>query len=354
MKLRLMLLSVVSLALAGAASGYIYRTLVDAGAAPAPAAQRSPAPAVQTVNGETVVTVSAEAQRASHIAIAPLAAVASRPTVSAYAAVIDLQLLFDLHNRMAGARADVSTFAAQAASSRAQYERARTLYADDRNVSLKSVQDAQSAMQADQAKLQSAHATLDGLNGAIRQQFGDTLANAASARDSNLLQRLRSGQAVILRVTLPLESGALPPARITVDTPQGRSLPAQRLCASPMADPAVQGSPWLYVVDAMLPANLRMNARVPTSSQTLSALLVPERAVVWYGGQTWVYVRTAPDRFTRRFVPADDEVGDGFIVRAGLHAGDEIVTQGAQLLLSQELKPQGIATACKDPPECDD
>jgi hypothetical protein len=28
--------------------------------------------------------------------------------------------------------------------------------------------------------------------------------------------------------------------------------------------------------------------------------------------------------------------------------------RGPQLLLSQELRPQGIATACKDPPECDD
>jgi hypothetical protein len=41
-------------------------------------------------------------------------------------------------------------------------------------------------------------------------------------------------------------------------------------------------------------------------------------------------------------------------VSSGLHAGDQVVIDGAQLLLSEELRPQGIATACKDPPECDD
>lgn len=355
MKLRLIVLSVVSLALAGAAAWYISLTFKDTGASQSATAQSAPPAAVQTVNGETVVVVSAEAQHASHISIAPLATVANQPSMDAYATVIDLQPLFDLRNRMASARADVETFSAQAASSRAQYERSRALYADDRNVSQKSLQDAQSAMKADEAKWRAANATLNGLDGAMRQQFGDTLANAARSPSSNLLQRLQSGQAVVLRVTLPARFGMVPPpARIGIDTPDGHTVAAQKLSASPLADPAVQGSPWLYVANAPLAANLRTNARVPTSSQTVSGLLIPARAVVWYGGQTWAYVRTAPDRFTRRFVPSGTEGDKGFIVTSGFHPGDEVVTQGAQLLLSEELKPQGIGTACKDPPECDD
>lgn len=354
MKLRLIPLSVVSLALAVGAGWYIYQTFLDTSTSTTVATQSAPPRAVQTVYGETVVVVGPEEQRASHIEVAPLTAVTRQANISAYATVIDLQPLFDLRNRLAGARADVETFTAQVASSRAQYQRSRTLFADDRNISQKSFQDAQSAMQADEARLQSAHATLNGLNATMRQQFGDALANAATASTSKLFQRLQSGQAVVLRVTLPASFGMAPPARITIDTPDGRSVPAQKLSASPLADPAVQGSPWLYVADDALPANLRTSASVPTSSQTASELRIPERAVIWYGGQTWTYVRTAPDRFTRRFVPAGDEGDHGFMATSGFQAGDQVVTQGAQLLLSEELKPQGIATACKDPPECDD
>jgi hypothetical protein len=355
MRLRLILFSLVSLALAGGAGWYIHQTLSDSGAtAPAAASQSAPQPAVQTVNGETVVVVGTQEQRASHILVAPLTAVTEQPDVSAYATVIDLQPLFDLHNRLAAARADVGTFTAQAATSRAQYERNRTLFADDRNISQKSLQDAQSAMQADEAKRQSARETLAGLDATMRQQFGDALTNAATTPASSLLQRLRSGQAVVLRVTLPASSGNMAPARITVQTPDGQSVAAQKLSASPLADPAVQGSPWFYVAGQALPAGLRTSASVPTSNQAVSGILIPEQAVVWYGGQTWAYVRTASDRFTRRYVPAGDEGIQGFVVTSGFHPGDQIVTQGAQLLLSEELKPQGIATACKDPPECDD
>lgn len=354
MKPRLILLSVISLALASSAGWYIYQAAHDSGASTATAAQSAPAPAVQTVNGETVVVLSAEAQRASHIEVAPLAAVASQSGISADATVIDLQPLFDLRNRLASARADVDTFTAQAASSRMQYQGSRTLFADDRNISQKSLLAAASTMQGDEAKLQSAKVTLNGLDGTMRQQFGDALANAATTPASKLFQHLQLGRAVVLRVTLPANFGMAPPEHIAVDTADGRTMPAQRLSASPLADPVVQGTPWLYVADAALPANLRTSARVPTSSLAVSGLLIPEQAVVWYGGQTWAWVRTAPERFTRRYVPAGSEGDHGFMVTSGFHAGDQIVTQGAQLLLSEELKPQGIATACKDPPECDD
>lgn len=358
MKRRVILLPLIALFLAGGAGWYLFQSFHDAGASTATAttaaSQSGPPPTVQTVAGETVVVVSPEAQRASHIAVSPLTAVTSRSDIGADAMVLDLQPLFDLRNRLASARADVDTFTAQAANSRAQYQASRTLYADDRNISLKSLQAAQSTMQGDDAKLQSARVTLAGLDGAMRQQFGDALANATAAPTSKLFQRLQSGQAVVLRVTLAAGSSMAPPERIAIDTADGRTVPAQRLSASPLADPAVQGSPWLYVADAALPANLRTSARVPTSSHPVSRLLIPEQAVVWYGGQTWAYVRTAPDRFTRRYVPAGDEGSHGFMVTSGFHAGEPIVTQGAQLLLSEELKPQSVGTACKDPPECDD
>lgn len=209
-------------------------------------------------------------------------------------------------------------------------------------------------MQAAQAKLQSADAAQSALTATLRQQFGDALTRAAMAPQSGLFQRLLGGRAVVLRVTLPADDREDAPARITVDAPDDQRVSAQKLSASPQGDPAVQGSPWFYAAGRALPVGTRTTAHVPSSNQSTSALVIPERAVVWYGGQPWAYVRTAPDRFTRRYVPAANENDQGFVATSGFHAGDAVVTQGAQLLLSEELKPQGIATACKDPPECDD
>lgn len=355
MKLKLVLVPVFSLALAAGAGWYACRTLAASSSSAATAtAQSSQQPTVQTVNGETVVIVGPAKQRASHISVSPVSAFTERSFVSAYATVIDLQPLYDLHNRRAAARADVDTAMAQAATSKAQYERSRTLFADDRNVSQKSLEDARTAMQADEAKLRSAKATLAGLDATLRQQFGDVLASAASSRTSGLFQRLQSGRAAVLRVTLPASVGDAAPEIVAIPLPEGQTIQAHKLSASLVADPAVQGSPWFYLAERMLPAGLRTSAQAPVSGRTVSGLLIPERAVVWYGGQTWAYVRTSPNRFTRRYVSSDDERSEGFVVTSGFRAGDLVVIQGAQLLLSEELKPQGTATACKDPPECDD
>ncbi|MEM5383803.1 metal transporter [Paraburkholderia phymatum] len=354
MKYRFLFWSVGTLALAAGACWTLYQALYPDSFATAAAAQTAPQSTVQTVNGETVIVVSAAAQRASHIEATRLAALAVRPERTAYASVVDLQPLFDLRTRLAAARADLDTFTAQAGNSHTQYERNRVLFDDDRNVSQKSLQDARATMQADEAKRRSAEATVSGLDATMRQQFGDALAEAAMTPASSLFQRLLAGRAVVLRVTLPSDYTSPAPTRITIDTPDRQAVPAQKLSASPSSDPSVQGNPWFYATDHALPVGTRTSARVPSSGPATQAIVIPERAVIWYGGQAWSYVQTAPDRFTRRYVPADNEGDQGFVVTSGFHAGDAVVTQGAQLLLSEELKPQGIATACKDPPECDD
>ncbi|AQH05123.1 metal transporter (plasmid) [Burkholderia sp. KK1] len=354
MKYRLLCFGAITIALAAGAGSYIYQTLYPKPAALPASAQASPQPGVHMVNGETVVTVSPDIQRASHIEVAPLTLATVQPDSTAWATVVDLQPLFDLRNRLAAARADLDTLTAQAGNSHTQYERSNVLYQDDRNVSQKSLQDARAVMLVDQAKLQSSEAAVSGVEATMRQQFGDALTRASTGPSSPLMQRLLSGRTAVLRVTLPAGFKGDAPARITVDAPDGELVAATKLSASPIADPSVQGSPWFYAADRALPVGTRTNAHVPTPAPSSQMLVVPEAAVVWYGGQPWAYVQTATGHFTRRFVPAGNEGEQGYLVNAGFHVGDRVVTEGAQLLLSEEQKPQGIATACKDPPECDD
>ncbi|MDE2208207.1 MAG: efflux RND transporter periplasmic adaptor subunit [Betaproteobacteria bacterium] len=340
-------------ALGAGAGWYAHRALTAAPGGSGTAPPVPPLQRVQTVNGETVVIVPADVQRASHIEVATLGVATARPERIAYATVIDLQRLFDLRNRLAAARADRDSARAQADASRAQYARDRALFEDDRNVSKKTLQDTGAVMQADAARLQSADAAREGIEAMLRQQFGDALAAAATTPASDLVRRLSRGRAVVLRVTLPADYRAPAPVRITVDGADGRPIAAQRLSASPQGDPAVQGRPYLYLAERALPIGTRLAAHLPLDQPSAPGLLIPESAIVWYGGQPWVYVKTAVDRFTRRYVPralADDR---GFVVTAGFQAGEAVVVRGAQLLLSEELRPQGVSTQCKDPPECD-
>jgi multidrug efflux system membrane fusion protein len=346
--------SVLALAAAG---GYLYRIMHAPPGAPAPAAS---APGVQTIDGETVVTVAPAVQRASGIDVAPLAPPAFAAERIAYATFIDPQPLFDLGARLAAARADRDGIRAQAEASQAEAARMQALYDDDRNVSLKSVQGARAAARADQARLRAAETTQNGVATSLRQQFGAPLANAAAAPDGGLFRQLSDGLAAVVRVTLPAGDNTPAPPRIAIDAPDGHRIPARKLSAAPQIDPLIQGASDFYLAERALPAGSRAIAHMadPAPAGKGAGLLLPAGALIWYGGQRWAYVRTAADRFTRRpALPADAAAaaGDaGIIVASGFRAGDEVVVRGAQLLLSEEQRPQGIATQCKDPPECDD
>lgn len=354
MNARLAFAAAASLCIAAAAGWYVSQTVATPPSRAASVPQAASVPSVQTVGGEAVVVVAGEAQRASGIVAAPVIATNVRAQYDAYATVVDPQPLVDLRTKLASARADVGALTAQAQASNAEYRRSRTLFDEDHNVSLKALQNAQAQMQADRGKLQAAQAALAGLLATAKLQYGEVLSRAAVNPDSKLLMRLQSGEASILRVTLPSSISASPADRLTFDAPDGQPVALQKLSMSLQSDPAVQGTPWFYAAQRALPVGMHATLTAPAAQTSTPALLIPSDAIVWYGGQTWAYVRVAPDRFARRSIKPASENEAGIAVTSGFHGGDNVVVRGAQLLLSEELKPQGVATACKDPPECDD
>lgn len=333
----------------------LHPAAADDDEAPAGAAASGPVPAqVQTADGEAVVTVTPAAQQRSAMRTTVLAASSRRSGTTAYAIAVDAEPLVAAHGKLLSARAEVEAAAAAARASQAEYQRTRTLYADDRNASLKALQSAEAAWRADDAKRRAAEAALRNDALIARQSFGATLAAWAEPdRRGGDFAALAARRRTLLRVVLP--AGVEAPATVEIAVDGGKRQSARRIAASPQADPALPGTPWFYLTDGAIPAGTRLLARVPDGAQASTGVLVPASAIVWYGGQPWTYVQTAPTRFARRPVAVDMPAGDGYFVPASgqVHAGDRVVTAGAQLLLSQELKPPPGGGGCKDP-ECDD
>ncbi len=72
--------------------------------------------------------------------------------------------------------------------------------------------------------------------------------------------------------------------------------------------------------------------------------LVPVSALLFVDGKECVYVETAPGEFTRQEVEQVRSVEVGISCDIpGWKAGQAVVTQGAAILLSQEMKPKSPA-----------
>lgn len=320
----------------------------DKASTPAAATQ-----AVAMVNGVTVVMLNSATQMQSGIHTEALPTANYQAETAAYGTVLDLQPLIDLRTRYATALADADATQAMAVAAQQDYERSRVLYQDNQNVSLKTYQAANAAHQSAQAKADTAALNTQNILAAARQQFGATLTRWLLDSHSPELARLLNRQEILLRVTLPLDDGMAAPARIQISANQFRRLPAYLISPSPQSDPAVQGSAFIYRAAAPIATGTNIAAYLPTSGQITRGTLIPAGAIVWYGGQPWAYRQIDATHFGRYPVAQQYPMQDGFFVTQGFKPQQRVVVSGAQLLLSEELRPQaGSASGCADP-ECD-
>ena len=310
------------------------------------------APRVALVNGVTVVTIDTAAQAQSGIRTEILSSTNDQTEIAAYGTVLDLQPLIDLRARYAAGLADADTASATLAASRQEYQRSRVLYQDNQNVSLKSYQAAQAAYRSDQARTEATALNLQNIQAEMRQQFGATLGGWALDYRSPAFARLLNRQEVLLRITMPLDDGIAAPTRIKIGANDKRRLSADLVSPSPQSDPTIQGNAFIYRTAAPLASGTRIAAYLPTAKQAARGILIPASAIVWYGGQPWAYVQMNAERFGRYPVAQQSPMQGGFFVTQDFKPEQHIVVSGAQLLLSEELKPPPGGSGCKDP-ECD-
>ena len=296
--------------------------------------------AVPDANGLPVVTVGTATQLQSGIRTAVLAPIDYRHETIAYGSVVDLQPLIDYRTRFAAAVGASETAKATALASQAEYERNRILYADNQNVSLKAVQTARATAAADRAKAVSAALYETDLRAAITQQFGKTLTAWALAADAQPFRALLKREKVLLNITLPLGENLTAPSVIDVSAYNQRRISAVLLTPSPLSDPVLPGRSYFYYAATTIPTNTRIVAYLPVADSQQRGLFIPSGALVWYGGQPWVYIQLDKDRFARRVVPQQSPGNDGFYVTQEFKPGDAIVVRGAQLLLSEEFRAQ--------------
>jgi hypothetical protein len=171
--------------------------------------------------------------------------------------------------------------------------------------------------------------------------WGATLANRAASPD--FVQALTSLQTILVRVDVPAgDAPAAAPTGARIVRLSGDSANAEFLGAASGVDPQVQGHGYIFAIaknHARFLAGEAVTAYLQIPGEPLKGVTIPRDAVVRTEGKGWVYVlNDNGESFTRREIPLDHPVEDGWFVDNGITAGQHIVVTGAQVLLSEELK----------------
>ncbi len=220
---------------------------------------------------------------------------------------------------------------------RQEYDRLQSLLPGN-NVSLKQVQAAEGAWQADLADYHSAQRMLGLEEARARQNWGPVLA-AWILNDSPEFEQLAQMQQLLVQVTLPTGARPAAPATTDLQLQDGRIVTATLISRFPYVEPRIQGPAYLYLTRSrtdLLPG-MTLAVLLP-SGPSERGVFVPADAVVWWEGKAWAYARTAADRFVREGVSTNMPLPGGFLVERNLHAGEKIVVRGAEQLLSQEFR----------------
>ena len=302
-----------------------------------------------TEQGIAIVTLPQAAQEQSGIATIALGQSQHMTALSTYGTVVNVDSLIELRSRYMTAQAEANIARASLANTQQEFNRMQVLNQDNRNVSDRALANAQALLKADQAKVNAADSIARNIRDSIRQQWGDTLAGLATRQpESPEFSRILQYRDVLIQVTFPFDTpqpqagSSIQIAPIGIATASGEQpMQAEFVSASPQTDNAIQGKTYFYRASAEnLRVGMRVSIKLKNDNTATQGVIVPNSAVVWYGGQAWVYRKDKEDRFIRLPVNTDSDTEAGWFVSSGLKAGDEIVTTGAQLLLSEEFKFQ--------------
>ncbi|MDB6116966.1 MAG: hypothetical protein JWO08_747 [Verrucomicrobiaceae bacterium] len=277
-------------------------------------------------DGTVSVKIEEAGQKQMGLRFEVLTALPLQPETQAYGRVLnaaELPLLL----------AEINVAEVGLKGSKLAYDRLKRLNGEAGTVSEQKVEEAQEAMKKDEVALQSAHVKLV-------TTWGETVAGRSDIQA--LAEQITANAAALVRLDLPPGLAFnTKTARVALPGSEDKAMEAEVLGPAPTADPVTQSASLICLIKAKgwVPGTAVIGWLHEEGAKAESAIAVPRTALLRHEGVVFVYLRHE-DEFTRSPVDLTVAMGDKWLAKGGLKAGDEVVVAGAQQLLSEELKGQ--------------
>ncbi len=266
----------------------------------------------------------------------------------------------DLQARLAARRGDIGSAQANLAAAEAEFQRARRLNAEDKNVSDRALQEAQARVAAGKARLDAAQEEVRLIGAALAPSKGSAApVPLRVARGGEVVEvlvqpgedvvagtpllRLNRFDPLLARVELPVGltvPAELQKARIVPFAFPGRVLEGTLVSRLPSVEPRNQGQGLLLRVapgDLPLRPGEALTAYLPLPGPPRKGVVLPSSVILRFAGRTWVYLQTGKETFARREVTLEFQTAGGWFSSQAWIAESPLVSTGAQDLLSLEM-----------------
>lgn len=297
---------------------------------------------VTEADGISIVSLSPAVQKNSGISTASVEVMSHQAEIKSFGKVMPVDALVSAKTEISSLKAQLASIRTSNKQYKAQYERLKTLNADDKNVSDLAVQQARAQVDNANASHRSLAVQIQNLETSTKLQWGTLLANAALGKQSSsIFNNLLARKSALIQVSLPFNTADPKTGDVIEITPLNGTKPIKATYVSAASTSDSNGAGKTFYFSAPtnnLRTGMRVSVQASASADTASeGIVIPSNAVVWYAGTPWAYFKQANNQFVRKPISADTEVDTGWF-NTGFDANSEVVVKGAQLLLSEEFK----------------
>lgn len=307
---------------------------------------------VTPVDGQVAIRLDTALQRQSGIKTQAIKPMKIYKEVDAFGRVVNIKDLLELRSSINQIRGEINIVSSELSAANKSLDRLRVLHKEAANISTRQVQDAEADASILKAKLNTLTSKLKDERTQVEQTWGTVLSSWVIDNQTVAFDQILSGHQILLRVSLRA-TDTLPDdiKFVFVGRNGNRRLAQKAEYISPAieSDNLLQGETYYFMVasnEEKYRAGMQVHVWVPQSVDTLSGVFIPDTAIVWSGGNPWVYIKQDEELFLRRAINDPVELGDGVFVKkenneeikGGFNAGDEVVSTGAQMLLAEEYK----------------
>ncbi len=300
-------------------------------------------PAPQIIDGQIAIHLDEQTQKISGLETQRFKPFEFQPEYIAYGKAISIAPLLSTLNQYLTTSAKQASAKARLASAEKTMARLRRLH-KNKIVSSQKLQQIQSQWQSDNAIYNEMVNQSKLIINNSHLQWGAKITQWSTGRDSAEFDSLRSGKSTLLTINLAAAAPLLQNIETIFISPKGQrknAFKASFISILPTVDKFSQGLQYSFITESpAIKPGANFMAWIPLQGKALTGIIIPESAVAWHLGQSFVFIKINNEQFVHKNISPPIKVANGYFITEPIDADDEIVIKGTQMLLSHEFRSQ--------------
>jgi hypothetical protein len=298
---------------------------------------------VAIVDGYKAIQLDEEAIAASGLVFEKVESTYFKPESIAYAEVINVSPLVSLKADYQIILAERKVLQSELYNYNKILKRAEALH-KAKSLSTRDLEKNRADRDLKASQLSAMNTRLSSFKFKIKSEWGETLSKVIIDEDKqDVFNKLATHKVSLVLLSLP-KNKTLEHEQQNVYVnhvnDRGSALSVEYLQQAQHVSNPLYGESYIYLLESRkIRTGMKLFAWIEESGESLSGYFIPEKAVVWYANEPWIYLKHDDELFIRKPLGDARKINNGWLLEdSTLIGSDLVVTRGGQTLLSEEFK----------------